>query len=146
MSNTWCPTCRDWSVQNPGRPCAWCDTTVIVRRGGWKRPDRRRTSLISRDQALALHRAHENGQSLRALSRLTWETLGYRTPGSCLAGIIAALDREGLRTRDQQTATAVANTKRGGRLPGENKNAYRRRLRREHGYRCHRTGEWRVAS
>jgi hypothetical protein len=57
--------------------------------------------------------------------------LGYRTDKSCLEGIRAAFDREGLTARDQSTATGLANAARGSRLPGEDKNSYRRRMRRE---------------
>ena len=85
------------------------------------------------------------GRSLRDLSRHVYEALGYKTAPSCLEGIRAAFDREGLESRSSSEATKLTNSIRGGRLPGEDKNAYRRRMRREHGYRSPRTGEWRVA-
>jgi hypothetical protein len=119
---------------------------VIRKRGGWKRPDRERLSHITRSQALALHAAHCQGLSLRHLSRVTWEKLGYASPHSCLEGIRYALKRENLPVRVHATATAAANRARSIRLPGESKNELKRRRRREHGYRDSRTGEWKVAA
>lgn len=142
----WCPTCRERTVIEIGRPCAWCDTIVVKKRGGWKRPDRAQTSRISRVQALALHAAHCQGLSLREIARRTWQKLGYSSEGSCLGGIRAAFDREGLKPRAQTQATADANRKRRARRADESKNAYKRRRRREHGYRNSRTGEWKVAA
>lgn len=78
-----------------------------------------------------MHAAHEQGVSLRSISEQTFERLGYASPNSCLEGIRSAFDRDGLRSRSQSEATARANMARGNRLPGEDKNAYRRRLRRE---------------
>lgn len=142
----WCPNCREFTVVDVGRPCAWCDTTVVRKRGGWKRPDRAQTSRISRSQALAIHAVHCQGLSLREIARRTWQKLGYSSEGSCLEGIRAAFDREGLNSRTQTQATAAANRERRARPDNESKNAYKRRRRREHGYRCPRTGEWKVAA
>lgn len=141
----WCPTCQERTVVDVGRPCAWCDTIVIRKRGGWKRPDMARRSRINRSQALALHAAHCHGLSLRRLATVTWTKLGYASEQSCLEGIRYAFKREGLRVRAQSEATAKANVERSTRLPGESKNEFKRRRRREHGYRDSRTGEWRLA-
>lgn len=129
-----------------GRPCAWCDTTIVTKRGGWKRPDRAARSRITRPQALVLHQAHLKGKSLREIARAVHVSLGYATDKSCLEGIRAAFDREGLPRRTQAAGTAKSNRDRAKRLPGESENEYKRRRRREHGYRCTRTGEWRVAA
>jgi hypothetical protein len=69
--------------------------------------------------------------SLRAIARMVWQRFGYRSEGSCLEGMRAAFRREGLPVRHRSAATAAANRARGQRLPGEDKNAYRRRMRRE---------------
>lgn len=127
----WCPTCREYTVLDAGEPCAWCNTIVVKKRGGWKRPDRRARSRITTAQANAIHVAHLNGMSLREISRRVYTQLGYASDASCLEGIRAALDRERLPVRAHSAATAAANRARGNRLPGEDKNAYRRRVRRE---------------
>jgi hypothetical protein len=145
LEQSWCPSCNEWTTTDLGRPCVWCDTRTVRRKGGWKRPDRHARSLITAAQARALHQAHRT-RSLRDLSRSAYQALGYSTPNSCLEGIRAAFDREGLTGRDQPTATAQSNVARSTRLPGETKNEFKRRRRREHGYRCSRTGEWRVAA
>lgn len=145
LQQGWCPTCHEWTVIDVGQPCAWCDTTIVTRRGGWKRPDLAARSNINPAQARAIHAKHQQGTSLREISRHTWQTLGYKTPESCLLGIAAALRREGLHYLDQAQATAKANRDRTLRQPGETIQAFKRRRRREHGYRCHRTGEWRIA-
>lgn len=59
---------------------------------------------------------------------------------------VRGFDREGLKARPQTQATADANRKRRARPDNESKNAYKRLRRREHGYRCSRTGEWKVAA
>lgn len=141
----WCPSCREHTVIDAGRPCVWCDTIVVERRGGWQRPDRAATSRISRQQALVLHAAHVQGMSLRHLSRTVWQKLGYASEASCLEGIRHAFAREGLSARSQQQATAILNKERSMRLPGETRPEFKRRRRRELGYRDSRTGEWRVA-
>ena len=146
MKLAWCPKCREFSVLDAGRPCAWCDSTLVKKRGGWTRPDKAAESRVTRSHALAIHVAHCQGLSLREISRRVWERLGYSSPDSCLEGIRTALAREGLSVRPQDAATAAANRARGKRLPGEDKNAYKRRQRREVGYRDTRTGEWRKAA
>lgn len=145
LAQSWCPTCCEWTLAEPGEPCAWCDTRVIRRRGGWERPDVRARSRISRNQALALHAAHTQGRSLRDLSRITWETLGYASDKSCLEGIRCAFDREALTCRKRIAAVQLSNRQRSTRLDGETRSEFKRRRRREYGYRDTRTGEWRKA-
>jgi hypothetical protein len=125
---SWCPACQSASVLPAGRKCAWCGAKLWHGpRGHWPGG----SSLIGPAQARVLHRAHAQGMSLRAIARAVWQRLGYRSEGSCLEGIRAAFRREGLPVRRHSVATAAANRARGNRLPGEDKNAYRRRIRRE---------------
>lgn len=145
LEHAWCPSCREWTVIDVGQPCAWCDTRTVKRRGGWKRPDARARSRISPAQAQAIHIAHTHGRSLRDISRTAWKTLGYASDKSCLGGIRYALNREGLPVRERAAATSLANRQRSTRLPGETRDEFKRRRRREHGYRDTRTGEWRKA-
>jgi hypothetical protein len=142
---SWCPSCEEWTVTDLGRPCVWCDTRTVSKRGGWKRPDLQAKSRISPAQAKAIHAAHLNGMSLRAIADTTWETLGYASAHSCLEGIRSAFVREGLKPRTTSDATSLSNRWRSMRLPGETTNEFKRRRRREHGYRDSRSGEWRVA-
>lgn len=146
LVQSWCPTCEEWTVTDVGRPCIWCDTTTVAKRGGWKRPDMHKRSHISPAQARAIHAAHLDGRSLRDISDHVWETLGYASAKSCLEGIRYALKREGLKYRSRADATRISNTQRSMRNPGETDLEFRRRRRREYGYRDSRTGEWRIAS
>jgi len=124
----------------------FCDTRTVTKRGGWKRPDMQARSLISPGQARAIHAAHLAGRSLRDLSEGTWQALGYASAKSCLEGIRSAFAREGLKGRSRANGTRLSNTQRSMRLPGEDNLAFRRRRRREYGYRDGRTGEWRIAA
>ncbi len=81
---------------DPGRPCAWCDTIVLRRRGGWKRPDLQR---ISRAQALALHAVYRRGVSTREPGRRLHDNLGYSAWQSAAEAIRNAFHREGLPLR-----------------------------------------------
>lgn len=143
LDQAWCPTCREWTVLDVGRPCAFCDTTLVRRRGGWKRPDRRR---FTRQQLETVHALHVQGASLRAIARGLYERLGYASENSCLDTLRLSLKREGFSVRRQGAATALTNTVRRKRLAGESVNEYKRRRRREVGYRDTRTGEWKVAA
>lgn len=145
IDQSWCPNCQEFTVTDAGRPCVWCDTRTVAKRGGWKRPDKTASSRISPAQARALHAAHQH-LSLRDIAAKVYETLGYKTQLSCLEGMRAAFRREGLTGRSQPAATSLANVQRGKRLPGETPQEYKRRRRREVGYRDHRTGEWRIAA
>jgi hypothetical protein len=130
-------------VLDAGQPCAWCDTILVRRRGGWKRPDRHRFSRAQLEKIAALH---AEGASLRAIARSLYVRLGYSSEASCLETLRLSLAREGFRVRPPSSATALANRARRRRLPGETKSAYKRRMRREVGYRDSRTGEWKVAT
>jgi hypothetical protein len=141
IEQAWCPSCLEWTVIDVGRPCAFCDTILVRKRGGWKRPDRYRFTRRELETIAALH---ARGASLRAIARGLWQRMGYSTEHSCLGSMLDALHREGLRVRTHSQATAMANRARSKRLPGEDKNAYKRRVRRERGYRDSRTGEWRI--
>jgi hypothetical protein len=130
-------------VLDAGRPCAFCDSTLVKKRGGWKRPDRHRFTRQQLEKVAALH---AEGASLRAIARGLYARLGYSSEGSCLETLRISLSREGFTVRQRSSATALANRARRKRLPGETKNEYKRRMRREVGYRCSRTGEWKVAA
>lgn len=139
----WCPTCRERCSCNVGRPCAWCDTPTVKRRGGWKRPDRQR---FTRQQAEAIAAVHASGVSLRAISRAMYQKHGYKTPQSCLETIRLTLKRDGLAVRPRAAATAANNRARRVRRPDETAQDYKRRMRRERGYRDSRSGAWKVAA
>ncbi len=139
---SWCPGCREWSCGEPGASCAWCDTTLVKRRGGWKRPDRYR---FTRKNMETIYVLHSQGVSLREISRQIYERCGYASASSCLETIRTELRLYGFGVRDQGAATAASNAARRKRLPDEDKNAYKRRMRREKGYRDSRTGEWKHA-
>ena len=145
LEQSWCPECAEFTVTDVGRPCLWCDTPTVKKRGGWARPDMQAKSRISPAQARAIHAAHIGGRSLRDLSESTWKALGYASAKSCLEGIRGAFVREGLKGRSRADGTRLSNTQRSMRLPGEDNLAFRRRRRREYGYRDGRTGEWRIA-
>jgi len=128
IEQSWCPTCKEWTVIDAGRPCAWCDTPTIRKRGGWKHPSNR--SRISRDKALAIHKKYQTGVSARTLGRELHTVLGYKSAQSCEAAIGAAFKKHGLPTRDRIAATILAATK-DGLSPRDHKE--RSRVRREAG-------------
>lgn len=108
-----------------GRPCAWCGTTLVNRKGGWKRPDL--TGRISREAAHAIHRKYQTGVSARTLGRELHQVLGYKTPQSCADSICRAFHRHGLPTRDRIEATVLASTKNGLSPRDETTRASRRK-------------------
>lgn len=87
----WCPACREWTVLDPGQPCAWCGTRVVEKRGGWKRPDL--TGRISEPAARAIHAKYQTGISANRLGKALYQTLGYTTPASCANAIGDAFRR-----------------------------------------------------
>lgn len=140
--DAYCPTCREWTVCDVGRPCAWCDTITVRKRGGWRRPDRQR---FTRAQLEVFATLHARGATLRDIGRALYQRLGYSSPQSCSECIRESLHREGLYVQPQGAATAARNRAARQRPADEDKNAYKRRMRRERGYRSPRTGEWRIA-
>lgn len=137
---SWCPTCAAWTCADVGTRCAWCDTVTVRKRGGWKRPDRH---AFTRPELETIAALHQRGHSLRAIARGLYERRGYASEGSCLESIRAGMRREGLSVRRPGAATAACNRARRQRPAGESTAAYKRRMRRERGYRDTRTGEWR---
>jgi Zn finger protein HypA/HybF involved in hydrogenase expression len=138
----WCKHCRIRQPEEPGRRCGDCGR-VLTKRGGWHRPDRYR---FSRRQINAIHRIHiEYAISLREICRILAPRMGYASVNSCLETLRENLRYYGLSARTQGQATAMSNRARRQRPLGESKNEYKRRRRREYGYRDHRSGEWRFA-
>lgn len=128
VSQAWCPSCNEWTVVDAGRPCAWCGTILVVKRGGWKHQNSR--SRISRDKAVAIHWKYETGVSARTLGRELHKVLGYKSPQSCEAAIGIAFKRYGLPRRDRIQATILASTT-SGLSPRDHRE--RSRVRREAG-------------
>lgn len=128
----WCPTCREWAASDPGWPCAWCDTRLEQRRGGWKRPDL--IGRISERAARAIHAKYQTGISARTLGRELYQVLGYKNPRTCEMQIGVAFKRYGLPVRDRIEATRLASTT-NGLSPRDWRERYRRR--REAGLGIH---------
>src|SRR3990172_2861892 len=128
IDQSWCPSCKEWTVLDAGWPCAWCDTILVKRKGGWKRPDLH--GRISESAARAMHAKYETGISARTLGRELYRVLGYKTANTCEAAIGAAFHRFGLPVRDRIAPTVLASTTR-GLSPRDDRE--RRRRRREAG-------------
>lgn len=128
IDQSWCPSCREWTVIDAGRPCAWCGEMLVKRRGGWRRPDIH--GRINERMAYAIHAKYEQGISARKLGQALYATLGYRSSRTCEAAIGHAFHRYGLPVRGRIEATVLASTSSGlsPRNPRE-----RRRRRREAG-------------
>lgn len=94
-----------------GRPCAWCDTTLVRRRGGWKQPGLH--GRISETQARAIHLVYMRGVSAHKLGQRLYEQLGYASPGTCEMAIGVAFRRLGLHVRERIEATVLASTRNG---------------------------------
>src|SRR3990172_6921294 len=124
IDQSWCPSCKEWTVLDAGWHCAWCDTILVKRKGGWKRPDLH--GRISESAARALHAKYETGISARTLGRELYRVLGYKTTNPCEAAIGAAFHRYGLPVRDRIAATILASTT-SGLSPRDHRERYRRR-------------------
>lgn len=120
----WCPTCREWTVLSVGKPCAWCDTILIRKRGGWKRPDL--AARISPAAAQAIHHKYMAGVSARALGRQLYQVLGYKNARSCEIAIGDAFRRHHLPIRERTQATRLAVTTH-GLSPRDHRERARRR-------------------
>lgn len=132
VQQSWCPTCREWTVIDAGRPCAFCDTPLVARRGGWKRPDL--VGRINETAARAIHAKYLTGVSARTLGRELHQVLGYKTPATCENAIGVAFHRYGLPTRDRVEAARLASTT-NGLSPRDWRERYRRR--KAAGYTIH---------
>ncbi len=110
ISQAWCPTCREWTVLEVGWPCAWCETILVHKRGGWKNAPRLR---ISERMARAIYAKYEQGLSARKLSRELHQVLGYKSYHSCEVAIGQAFRRYGLPVRERIEATVLASTSSG---------------------------------
>ena len=95
----------------PGWPCAFCDTLLVKRKGGWKRPDLR--GRISEAAARAIHAKYATGVSARTLGRELYQVLGYKTANTCETAIGDAFKRYGLARRERIEATVLASTSSG---------------------------------
>src|SRR3972149_7053031 len=85
IDQSWCPSCKEWTVLDAGYPCAWCDTILVKRKGGWKRPDIH--GRISESAARAIHAKYETGTSARTLGRELYRVLGYKSAHGCETAI-----------------------------------------------------------
>lgn len=130
LDQSWCPQCREWTVIDAGRPCAWCGETLVKRGGGWKRPDIQ--GRITESMARAIHAKYEAGWSARKLGQELWQVLGYRSSRTCESAIGRAFMRYGLPRRSRIEATVLASTS-SGLSPRDDKER-RRRRRVEAGY------------
>lgn len=124
IEQSWCPSCREWSVIDAGRPCAFCDTILVKRKGGWKRPDK--TGRITERMARAIHARYEKGVSARQLGVELHQVLGYATHHSAEMAIGAAFKRYGLSRRGRVEAVLLASSTH-GLSPRDWQERYRRR-------------------
>ena len=132
IAQAWCSTCREFTVIDAGRPCVWCGTILVEKRGGWKRPDL--VGRINEQAARAIHAKYITGVPARVLGRELYQVLGYKTPATCENAIGVAFRRYGLPVRDRIEATRLASTKH-GLSPRDWRERYRRR--REAGLGIH---------
>lgn len=99
-------------------------------RGGGK--PKGKWAKLSEERLEALHRLHVvYGVSVRELARRGWRQWGYANANACASALTELLRDRGFEVRNQRAATAAANRARSTRLEGEDKNAYRRRWRKE---------------
>ena len=116
----WCPTCRERTVLDAGKPCAWCGTRLVERDPG-------SGSRISDAQARVIYAKYQQGWSARKLGRLLFRTLGYASPASCANAIGETFLRLGLPVRGRMKAVVLASTVHG--LSPRDKREQRRRRR-----------------
>ena len=137
QTHAWCDGCGENSAIDGAGRCLWCGGPTRTNRGGWRRPDRAATSLLTEPQVYALHRAHMEGASIRELGRRVWERIGSASERSAANVICDAFRRHGLPARSRSEATAKANAAR--RAPGSpgtaDRAAYKRWSREQAGGR-----------
>jgi hypothetical protein len=81
-----------------------------------------------------VYRRHWFGyESIRSIAREHWREWGYANPESAAGSVWESLKAYGLKLHSRSEMTARANRARTKRLPGEDKNEYKKRLRRERG-------------
>lgn len=110
-----------WRRQRPGR----------FLRSGRKH---NKSAKLSEADIRAIQWRHYTGyESLRSICREMWEEKGFASDKSMLNTICDTLSSYGLKKRSREEMTARSNRDRSMRLPGEGKNAFRKRRRRETG-------------
>lgn len=124
IEQAWCPSCQEWTVLDAGRPCAFCETILVRKRGGWKRKVEHR---ITERMARAIHAKYEQGWSARKLSVELHQVLGYASYHSCEVALGDAFRRYGLPVRDRIEATIIASTS-SGLSPRDHRERRRRRI------------------
>lgn len=120
IEQAWCPACREWTVIDAGRPCAWCGTRLV------ERPPER-TMRISDAQARVIYAKYQKGWSARKLGRLLFRTLGYASPASCANAIGDSFRRLGFPVRGHAKSVVLSSTVHG--LSPRDKDERKRRRR-----------------
>jgi hypothetical protein len=110
-----------WRRQRPGR---------FLRTG---RKHNKNAKLSEADIRAIQWRHYTGYESLRSICREMWEEKGFASDKSMLNTICDTLSSYGLRKRSRAEMTARSNRDRSMRLPGEDRNAFKKRRRRETG-------------
>jgi hypothetical protein len=96
-----------------------------------RRPQPSKISVPELRELHARHWAHD--VSIRQIARENWEIWGYKNARSAANTIFEMLPTHGLHVRPRASMTAVSNRQRSMRLPGETRNEFKARRRREKG-------------
>lgn len=130
----YCPTCKERTGLTDRGVCAWCDTPLVARKGGWKRPDRK--TKFTEQQILALHAAYMRNPklSINAIAKQVFEKLGYKTPGSAAAALTSEWRKRDLHIRGRIEQTVAVSTTHGQGRRDRDERAYREFLRDTRGW------------
>lgn len=112
---SYCPSCRELTVIDIGRPCAWCDTITVPppqRRGKPKGKHAR----VTDEQLKVLHRVYvERRVSVRQIAGQVWEKLGYASPAACATSLHHLFQDRGYKLRSRSEVLIERNHKHGRR-------------------------------
>ncbi len=116
VSASYCPSCRELTVIDVGRPCAWCDTITVPPPRPRGKP-KGKHARVSDEQLKILYRVYvERRVSVRQIAGQVWEQLGYASAQACGNSLHALLTDRGYKLRSQREVT-VARNHRHGRKP-----------------------------
>lgn len=108
MTADWCPECRERSTVSTNGVCLFCDTPLVEKAGGWKRPDKR--ARFTDAQLTVLYRAYvaDRSLSVQEIGRRVWARVGYSSPESAAVALAVQWRRRGWPVRDRlEQAAAV---------------------------------------
>lgn len=113
VSASYCPACRELTVIDVGRPCAWCDTITVPPPRPLGKP-KGKHARVSDEQLRILYRVYvERRVSVRQIAEAVWQQFGYASSAACATSLYSLFVDRGYRLRSQHDVTVTRNFKHG---------------------------------